>query len=79
VKRERFFECVFASKQAEYHLHVRAWTPTDAELAFVQALRANGVKSNGDVRVLDAHSRVALRSKFRGTRHAAGSVPLSTV
>ncbi len=64
--REPFFECVLVSDRNEYHFHIRAWTPADAEVAFTDELRADGVTSSGELWVLDAKGRPARWAPFRG-------------
>ncbi len=64
VKREPFFECVFVSEQNEYRFHLRAWTAADAEQVLADELRANGVTSRGELRILDSKGRVTRRGKY---------------
>jgi hypothetical protein len=45
--REAFFECTYTSAAGEYELQVRAWSASEAESLFREALESAGVKAPG--------------------------------
>jgi len=47
TSREAFFECTYTSAAGVYELEVRAWTASEAESLFREALRACGLRAPG--------------------------------
>jgi len=52
TSRESFFECRYTSAVGVYELQVRAWTASEAESLFRDALEACGVTTPGAVVVV---------------------------
>jgi len=76
--RERFFECIFATKRNEYRFHVRAWNAQQALEHLRDDLRGCRVAAAGDLQVL-LRGKVLLRVPYApvdgATENAMASRP----
>ncbi len=61
--RESFFQCSFRSAHDHRTAHVRAWTASEAELRFREALAEDGVDEPGTIEVAGAGERQVTRRR----------------